>query len=199
MFDCAKRPDSYPSRSPHWPLFQNEDVSESLARENQGQFSKSSSFSIPEFLWRRPICNSRALSFFALLVLYWVPLTGAYDLLAEGTPKLGDKLFFSRPSANLEDNSEYLIYMFSPTRQSFLPSRELKLDEHKLFAYILRLVWVALLYPKLASHFANKDTKTQFCKFWRKSWESLVETMPNRCSPVSRIRTSVQMTQACIR
>lgn len=169
---AQKRSDSYPSCSPHWPLFQNEDGSESVARGKQAPCLKSGSFFNSRMSLAQTDLQLKSTVFsFALLVLYWVPLTGAYHLLAEDTPKLSNKLSFSGPSANLEDNSEYLIYMFSPTRESFLPSRELKLDEHKLFAYILRLVWVALLYPKLASHFANKDIKTQFLQILDKELE----------------------------
>lgn len=89
-----------------------------------------------------------------------------------------------RPSPCDQKNGyqfQLFIEMFSPLKTHFGSHWELRVDEEEILAYILRLIWVAVLYPKLSSDDCTDDIKKQLQEVVAKELKSFAEDN-NTCS-----------------
>lgn len=76
---------------------------------------------------------------------------------------------------------QLFIEMFNPLKPHFGSHWELRVDEEEIFAYILRLIWVAVLYPKLSSDDRTDGIKKQLQEYVAKELQSFAGDN-NTCS-----------------
>lgn len=131
---------------------------------------------------------------FALLVFYWIPRNNSSKISTE-TESKGLQSDFTKGKSirgstssrdsrcqknDVEERTSFLVHMFSLPRSPFITSKDQDNAEgKKILAFVVRLTWVATVYPKLSFDTTTKENiKNKFLQVLDEELKSFLEDDP---------------------